>query len=471
MKSRPRFYKKAAKKTSIPQESFGLTIDRLSHDGRGIAHRDGKTIFVEGALPGELIQARYTALHGRFDEARCLEIINPSDQRTLPRCRHYAQCGGCELQHLQPGSQLEAKQQLVLDQLRRFSKLTPDHLIQPLTGPSWHYRRRARLGFQVHRKTGDITLGFRRKRSQELLSIMECPILDQRGENLLPALQACLKRLSRPASLSHIELAFGDPTSTRSLSRHDGALICRHPKSLLTEDRDQLAALAKAHQMDLYLQPGGPETLCRHHLEIGAENSTGVGYAEKAQRLYYQLPAHDLSLAFHPGDFTQINGSVNPAMIDLALELLEITPEDRILDLFCGLGNFTLPLARYAAEVVGIEAVEMMVERGRENAETNGLHNVHFHAADLAQDCSHHPWFRQGFNKIVLDPPRGGALEVIRQLAAYDADRILYISCNPATLARDAGELAAQNYRLSKLGVMDMFPQTMHVESIALFER
>ncbi|MEH6625852.1 MAG: 23S rRNA (uracil(1939)-C(5))-methyltransferase RlmD [Motiliproteus sp.] len=448
MKSSRSFYKPSKQSTVSSSEAFTVTIDRLSHDGRGLARHNGKTLFVSGALPGEEVKARYLKQRSKFDEAQCLEVLQPSVLRREPQCRHFYQCGGCELQYLDAQAQIEHKQQQALDQLQRIGSVVPETILPPLIGEPWHYRRRARLSVYCPKKTSEPTLGYRRRQSKQLVAVRECPVLEHKAEQLLGQLSEWLNSASKPQAVSHIELASGDS---------DAALILRHTLKLADDDLAALEELAVNNQYNLFLQPEGPESL------------QSVGHEQ--QRLHYQLPEFDLNLAYHPNDFTQVNSLINQQMVHQAVALLEVTKDDRILDLFCGLGNFTLPLASLAGEVVGIEGSQDMVTRGAENARSNGIDNVEFHRMDLTRDFRRQPWFQGGFSKILLDPPRAGALEVVSHLAEHQAQMILYISCDPATFARDAKELVTQGYRLSHWGVMDMFPQTTHVESIALFQR
>ncbi|MCW9050789.1 MAG: 23S rRNA (uracil(1939)-C(5))-methyltransferase RlmD [Motiliproteus sp.] len=448
MRSQRRFYQPKKKPAVSSKEPFEIDIERLSHDGRGLARSQGKTLFVSGALPGEKVKAQHLQQRSKFDEARTLEILNPSPLRSEPRCRHFQQCGGCELQHLESAAQIELKQQQALDQLQRISNLAPEQILSPLDDQHWHYRRRARLSVYCPKKHSEPTLGFRRRQSKQLVAINECAILEEQAEQLIAPLQLWLKQAHKPQALSHIEIARG---------ADETALIVRHTLRLAEQDLSALQQLCEQEQVLLFLQPQGSESL--------------APYGHEQQRLHYPLVGHDLELAYHPNDFTQINAGLNIKMVDLALQLLDPNPQDRVLDLFSGLGNFTLPIARKTQEVVGIEGSDAMVTRGEENAQRNGIENARFFKADLTREFHRQPWFDKGFNKILLDPPRAGALEVVRNLAGHDAERIVYISCDPATFARDAGELAKQGYRLSQWGVMNMFPQTTHVESIGLFIR
>ncbi|WP_421864381.1 23S rRNA (uracil(1939)-C(5))-methyltransferase RlmD [Motiliproteus sp.] len=453
--SKRRFYQPPAKSQTVVDESpFEIQVERLSHDGRGLAKRGGKTLFIDGALPGERVQARYSQRKSKFDQAVTLQVIEPSPDRVEPDCPHYQHCGGCQLQHLRSEAQIQAKQQQALDQLRRIGGVEPEQQLAPLDGPHWHYRRRARLGIFKPKGNNPLSLGFRRAQSNKLTPITQCAVLDPRANQLITSLNSLLNQLQQPLAISHLELCLGD---TRQ------ALLVRHPRPLLEADRQALSRLCQQQQWQLFLQPGGADSL--HWSERD----------EPTDSLSYRLPGNDdqpgLELAFAPGDFTQINADINRDMVQLAMELLAPEPQDRILDLFCGLGNFTLALARQAGEVVGVEAVESMVQRGRDNAARNGCSNASFHAADLTQPIQQLPWYGQGFNKVLLDPPRAGAAELIEPLCRLRPEQILYISCDPATLARDAGMLATQGYQLRQWGVMNMFPHTTHVESIALFQR
>ncbi len=447
-RSNRRFYQ-PPKKKALDTASFEVAISGLSHDGRGLARPAGKTLFVEGALPGERVRARYTLQKSKYDEARTLELLNLSTERTTPACPHFAECGGCQLQHLSANAQIHHKQQQALNQLQRIGGVTPETILNPLDAAPWHYRRRARLGVFKDKRSGRYSLGFRQQRSNQLVAVDQCPVLENPGDQLITAFNQLLNQLQQPLSISHIEICLADTAA---------ALVLRHPKPLIAGDQAALTRLASNLDFDLYLQPGSADTL---------KPAAGTVPRE----LYYQLPDQNLALHFSPRDFTQINPAINQQMISLALQLLQPGPEDRILDLFCGLGNFTLPLARKAREVVGIEAIETLVERGRTNATLNQIDNALFYAADLTQPISDKPWYGGGFAKVLLDPPRAGAFELIQPLAKLAAQQILYISCDPATLARDAGELVKCGYRLSHWGVMNMFPHTSHVESIALFER
>ncbi|MDF2444902.1 MAG: rRNA ((1939)-C(5))-methyltransferase [Moraxellaceae bacterium] len=427
-----------------------LQIERLSHEGRGIARLDGKLIFVEGALPGEAVRATYTATHKKFDEARALEVLSASPDRVEPPCAHFSICGGCSLQHLARPAQIVFKQGVLAEQFRHFGGIEPEEWLPPLVDEEAAYRRKARLGVKFVIKKDALLVGFREKQSHFLADIQGCHVLDRRiGEQLMD-LRAVISGLAKRDIIPQIEVAAGDTGV---------ALVFRHMEPLPPEDIAALVAFAAARDWQLYLQPGGLDSVHRVWPEAGED------------RLTYTLPDFGLELAFHPMDFTQVNAGINRRMVKLALDLLDTQPGERVLDLFSGLGNFTLPLATRAGEVVGVEGSQAMADRGMENARRNGLGNVAFYAQDLTADFSQQPWARQGFDRLLIDPPRSGAQEVVEYLPKFRARRVVYVSCNPATLARDAGLMKAHGYRLTKAGVMDMFPHTTHVESIAVFER
>lgn len=431
-----------------------LAIERLSHEGRGIARLDGKLIFVQGALPGETVRATYTFTHKKYDEARTIEVLSASADRVEPPCAHFSICGGCSLQHLSRAAQISFKQGVLEEQLKHFGGIEPEQWLPPLLDAELGYRRKARLGVKFVIKKDALLVGFREKQSNFLADIERCVVLDDRLGNELLALRAVINGLEKRASIPQIEVAAGD---------EDVALVFRHMEALPESDVAALVAFCTERSWHLYLQPAGPDSVHRVWPPRDAEPFEN--------RLHYALPDFGLKLAFHPMDFTQVNAGINRRMLNLALELLDPQPEDRVLDLFCGLGNFTLPLATRAKTVVGVEGVQTMADRGMENAKRNNLGNVSFYAQDLTADFSQQPWARQGFDRILIDPPRSGAQEIVQYLPKFGAKRVVYVSCNPATLARDAGLMKEAGYRLTKAGVMDMFTHTTHVESIAVFEK
>ncbi|HKK54943.1 23S rRNA (uracil(1939)-C(5))-methyltransferase RlmD [Marinobacter sp.] len=434
----------------LPQEPVRCVIETLSHDGRGIARDNGKTQFVDGAMPGETVMARVVGSRSRFDELRTLDVLESSPQRITPPCEFADLCGGCSLQHMSGDAQIEFKEQTLREHFAHFGGIEPETWVPPMRSRSLGYRRKARLGVKYVPARESVLVGFREKRSSFLTDIDRCVVLDPRiGEKIMP-LRELLHGLEAFRRIPQVEVACGDDAA---------AMVFRNMDELSDSDRAALISFGQAHNLHIYLQPKGPDTVHRIWPEGGPE------------RLSYQLEEFDLELEFHPMDFTQVNAEMNRGMVQRAMEWLDVQPGERVLDLFCGLGNFTLPLALKAGQVVGVEADESMVVRGRENSKRNRLSNVDFHGADLQSDFTRQPWAGEGFDKILIDPPRSGALEVCEHLTAFGARRVVYVSCNPATLARDAGVMVRNGYRLVRAGVMDMFPHTTHVESMALFER
>ena len=429
---------------------FQIQILDLSHDGRGVARReDGKAVFVAGALPGETVLAEPTARSRRFDEARTLEVLAASPERVPPRCPHFGTCGGCVLQHLAQDRQIVAKQQVLLENLERIGKVAPGRVLEPLTADSWGYRRKGRFSVRRVNKKDKTLVGFREQDPRFVADLGQChTVIPQIGMKI-QALAALVDGLQAREQIPQIEFIAGDDAI---------ALTVRHLAPLDEADRAALAAFGREHGFSIFLQPKGPDSV--HPL------------GGQAPALSFRLPQWEVELAFEPLDFIQVNAGLNQKMIARALELLDAQAGERVLDLFCGLGNFTLPLARTVAEVVGVEGDAGLVARARANAQRNGLGNAQFFAADLTTDQRGTPWMRAGFDKLLLDPPRSGADEVLKQLPLQGIDRIVYVSCHPGSLARDAGFLVHERgYRLVAAGVMDMFPHTAHVESIALFER
>lgn len=433
----------------VSQVPVTAVIESLNHEGRGVAHVDGKVVFIDGALPGEQVRFVYSKRHKRHDDAKVLEVLSASAERVAPRCAHFGVCGGCALQHLDPGAQLRAKQQVLLDNLHHIGRTEPATVLEPLTGPQWGYRRKARLSVKYVLKKGRLLIGFRERGESVVADLHGCDILHPSIGTRIGALNALISGLQGFDHIAQIEVAVGDAAT---------ALVFRHIVALGDADLASLKAFGVEHGLQIYLQPAGPDSI-------------SLLWPASAD-LSYRLPAHAVELHFAPHDFTQVNMPINLAMVDRALELLAPEPDDKVLDLFCGLGNFTLPLARRAREVVGVEGDATLIRRARDNARRNAIDNAQFHVADLSGDVGTAPWRQTRYDKILLDPPRTGALELLPQIAKLGAKRIVYVSCNPATLARDAGLLVQEyGYKLRSAGVMDMFPHTAHVESIALFER
>jgi 23S rRNA (uracil1939-C5)-methyltransferase len=431
-----------------PRE-YELVIDDLAHDGRGVGRVEGKAVFVSGALPGERVRARQTARNRNFEEAETLEVLQASPLRIAPRCAHFGVCAGCVLQHVDQDAQIAAKQRVLMENLSRIGHVQPGRVLEPLTDAAWGYRRKGRLSVRYVEKKGRTVLGFREASNPRYVAeLTECHTLLPELGLRLPALTALVESLDGKRAVPQIEFIAGDGPL---------ALVFRHLEALSESDLERLRAFAASSGHALYLQPGGTDSV--HPLEADAE-------------LSFPIPEFDLRLAFRPLDFIQVNAGLNQKMIARALELLDPQAGDRVLDLFCGLGNFTLPLSRRAGQVVGVEGDPGLIARARENAARNALGNVEFHAADLAKDLSAEPWMKAGFDKLLVDPPRAGAAEVLAQLPLKGIHRIVYVSCHPGSLARDAGFLVRERgYKLRAAGAMDMFPQTAHVESIALFEK
>jgi 23S rRNA (uracil1939-C5)-methyltransferase len=419
-----------------------LTIERLANDGRGISFFENRTWFVAGALPGEQVEARVLGARSQIVDARAERILVAAPSRRPAPCQHAAVCGGCSLQHLPHEQQLLLKQQQLNDQLSRIASVQPDEWAPPLVGPEFGYRRRARIAVRWDAKAKRLDVGFRAAASQDIVAISECLVLVQPLQSILQALPEALRRLSKPQALGHVELFNGTAS----------AVLVRHTAPLPDADVALLQAFCIEHQAQLWLH--------------GSDEPQPF---ETTQALGYRLPQWDLQLAYRPGDFVQVNAPVNEAMIAQALDWLAPQANERVLDLFCGLGNFSLPLARQVQEVVAVEGVQVMVDRAAENAAANGLGNVHFFQADLSNSLAKAPWAAQGFSAVLLDPPRDGALQAVEGVAKLGAKRVLYVSCNPATLARDTAVLAQQGYRLKRAAILDMFPQTAHVEAMALF--
>jgi 23S rRNA (uracil1939-C5)-methyltransferase len=450
MRPRTRLSRKAAgaalARVSLALEELSLQIESLDSEGRGVAHLpEGKVVFVEGALPGERATVRLYRQKSRFAIGRTVSVENPSGERRTPRCPHFGVCGGCVLQHAEAGAQMHAKRDGLEQNLARIGKVAPERWLPTVSGEEWGYRHRARLSARCVPKKGGALVGFRERRSTYVADLRECAVLPEKISRLIPELKMLVESLSVRERLPQIEVAVGDNAA---------ALVFRHLLPLEETDKQKLGDFARRHEVHVWLQPAGPESA--HPFEPAQSG------------LYYELPEFDVRLAFRPTDFTQVNHAVNRVMVHRAVELLDPQPGERIADLFCGLGNFSLPLARRGAEVIGFEGSRELVERARANAAANGL-VAQFEVMDLFHP-NLAPWGR--FDKLLIDPPRQGAIEVVKALDAEAPRRIVYVSCDPATLARDAGVLVhVAGYALVAAGVVNMFPHTAHVESMALFER
>ncbi|MFZ0219802.1 MAG: 23S rRNA (uracil(1939)-C(5))-methyltransferase RlmD [Candidatus Aquirickettsiella sp.] len=437
---------------TLHSDSTPVVITGISHEGRGIAHINGKITFIDDALPGETVLIAYKKKRRSYDEAKSIQILDTSTDRIQPGCLHYDSCGGCSLQHLSNQAQLQHKEKTFVEQLAHFAEIKPKSLLPPLTGASWGYRRRARLGVKYVAKKQAVLVGFREKNGRYLAQLQTCKTLDPRIGQLLVPLQQLIHKLNAFQTIPQIEAALGDEML---------GLVFRHLAPLDNSDQMQLTSFAKQHQIQLYLQPGN-------------ESTTHCIWPKNPKLLSYHLENKgykSLELLFEPKHFIQINADINQAMIQQTMELLSPNFSDRILDLFCGLGNFSLPLATRCQLVVGVEGCIDLVERAKANARHNAINNIQFYTADLTGSILKEAWTQQTFNKILLDPPRSGALEIIQQIADWNVERIVYVSCNPASVARDARELAKQGYTLQQAGIMDMFPQTHHSEAICLFTK
>jgi len=426
------------------------TISSLSHDGRGIAHIDGKTTFVAGALPEEIVTYTYVRRHPSFDEAKCQEILQASPMRATPQCPHYAICGGCNLQHIQHKAQLDLKQKVLLEQLDHIGNITPQNILPPIVGPIYNYRYKARLSVKFVHKKNKVLVGFHEKNGRFIAEIETCPILHKAFSNNITTLSAFVASLDNYQQIPQIEIACGYGDTNNSL-------VIRHLCAFTSGDLEKIKAFAATHNYHIFLQPQGLEST--HSL------------THDTDLLSYTAPIHNLLLSFKPTDFTQINYQINQQMISKVVELLDTQAQEKILDLFCGIGNFTLPIATKCQFCVGVEGSATAISRAIFNAEQNTITNTKFYNFDLSKDFSNQEWAKSTYDKIIIDPPRTGALECIKQLAQFKAKKIIYISCNPATLARDCKELVQQGYTMTHAGIIDMFPHTNHVETMAVFVR
>lgn len=430
-----------------------LTIDDLSHDARGIAHRDGKAVFVSGALPGERISVQRLHQGKAFDQGALTslaDIIERSSERTEPKCAHFGVCSGCSLQHLDSAAQIRYKNNHLREDLRRIGRVEPLHWLAPLTADIWGYRHKARLSVKDVQKKGKVLVGFREIDGRFVADVAHCHTLAPVIGSRIADLAALIQTLNARREIPQIELAIADNAC---------ALVFRHLSALSISDQSKLREFGDANDLQIWLQPKGPDTV---HC-ISANPAP----------LRYQLPAYGLDVEFLPLDFTQVNPSLNQKMLAQALELLALKPGDSVLELFCGLGNFTLPMAQTGAQIFAVEGDAGLVKRARANAERHQLADkIRYLTANLFEPQSGNTWAKAPYNKLLLDPPRAGAEQILRELPNLSAERIVYVSCNPATFARDAEILVHQRgYQLHSAGVMDMFTHTSHVESIALFTK
>lgn len=437
-----------SRKKSLAAAPVRVTIESLAHDGRGVAHVEGKVVFIDEALPGEEVEFVYTEMRRDFSEGKVVNLITRAPERADAACPHYGVCGGCSFQHVAEAEQIHIKERLLQEQLKRIGKVPVPELWEPLTGPHWGYRRKARMGVKYVAKKNRTLVGFRERRHPYLAEIENCRVMHPVVGEKMVDLSEMISELSIREKIPQIEVAIGDTQCV---------LAVRVMEPPTESDKEKLRAFAHLHDLSICLQPKGPDSI----VPLDGEPEVIPTYA---------LPEHGIEFRFRPAMFTQVNYEINRQMIDRVLATLELNEHDNVLDLFCGLGNFTLPMARYAGHVVGVEGDQPLVEHAKANARHNRIENVEFYAADLSKDVVEQPWFNRKYNKIMLDPSRAGASEVLQYFKKWQPERVVYVSCNPSTLARDAGILVNElGYKLVKAGVMDMFPQTSHVESIALF--
>jgi len=432
--------------SAAPEEA---DVVDLSHEGRGVARLDGKAVFVPDALPGERVILRRVGRRRNFDEAVLEQVLRPSPDRVPAECPHFGLCGGCALQHLAPAAQLAFKQSQLLENLARLGGVEPSTVLEPLTGPVWGYRRRARLGIKLVPRKGRVLVGFRERSAPYVADLHECRVLATPAATLIDPLAALVAGLSIAARVPQAEIAVADGVC---------AIVLRVLDPPTEADLGLLRGFESGHAVRFYLQPGGVESV--RPLQPGLPP------------LGYSLASFGLDFEFEPTDFIQVNGEINERMVSRAVELLAPGSDHDVLDLYCGLGNFSLPLATRAREVVGIEGDASLVARAARNAARNSISNARFHVADLFAESSDAPWARRPYDRVLLDPPRAGAREILPVVERCGAARVVYISCHPGSLSRDAGILVRDHgFRLAAAGVMDMFPHTTHVESVAVFDR
>ena len=432
-----------------------IQIESMAHDGRGVGRgEDGKVVFVDFALPGEKVVYVPVMNRKSYLFGTTIEVLEASEHRIEPKCAVFGDCGGCVLQHLDEDVQIQYKQQQLLENFKKIGNVEPEAWMEPMTGPHWGYRRRARLGAKFVPKKGGMIVGFRERNTSYIQPTDKCEVLYPEVSAMFPDLRATLEQTSCNDKIPQVEISVADNAIV---------MIVRHLETFVQSDLDTLTEFAKRNKVQLFLQPGNLKSV--HPL-----------YPEKPDALFYEFKEFDIKVEFLPTDFIQVNGGINDQLVSKAIDLLDIQKNDRVLDLFCGVGNFTLPLARRSDYVVGVEGDQALVNRAIHNKELNSLDNVDFHFGDLFKEDmtsdSHGDWLNQKFDKILLDPPRSGAAEMIKRLPEFGAKKVVYVSCGPATLARDAGVMVNEHgYRMSYAGVIDMFPHTAHVESIAVFEK
>ncbi len=427
------------------------SIESMTHDGKGIAAISGKKVFVVGALQGEEVRFRRRKKRRNFDEAELLEVLSASPKRIEPRCEVYGVCGGCSLQHVGDAEQRQIKQQALQDSLERIGKVKPRRWLSPIHESSWNYRRRARLAVKDVAGKGRVLVGFRERHAPFLTDMRRCEVLAGPIDDLLEPLSELIGSLSLRRRLPQIEVAVAENATS---------LVFRVLDSPTDSDLECFTAFGEEHDIRSYLQTGGPDSISLVHPQ------------GPLPLLNYSLPEFDIVIEFEATDFIQVNAAINRRMVSTALELLDPGPDDRVLDLYCGIGNFSLPLARRCSQVLGVDGEQSLVARAKANAQRNEIVNCDFRVADLSRIEGTESWLRDGWTGLLLDPARSGALEVVRHIERIGPTRIVYVSCHPATLARDLDALVTEHgYRLEAAGIIDMFPHTGHVESIALLEQ
>jgi len=430
-------------------------IVSITHDGKGIAAVEGKKVFVAGALQGEHVRFQRRKRRRNYDEAELLEVLHASPQRIDPRCEVFGVCGGCSMQHIADDEQRKIKQQTLEDNLLRIGNVEPGRWLDPLyddsVDGSWHYRRRARLAVKDVPAKGRVLVGFRERHAPFVTNMHACEVLAAPVHALLDKLSETIAELTIRSRVPQIEVAVADNMTT---------LVFRVLDPPTSNDELVLTRFAEDTGVRVLLQSGGLDSI------------TLLAPLGDTQPLYYELPEYEVRIEFEATDFVQVNAGINKLMVQRAVELLEVSGDHRVLDLFCGIGNFTLPISRTAAEVLGLEGEDQQVARAAMNARKNGINNCQFRKSDLSALNGDEPWMREPWDRILLDPARSGAADVVEHIERLGAERIVYVSCHPGTLARDAGQLVEQHgYRLEAAGIIDMFPHTAHVESIAVFDK
>jgi 23S rRNA (uracil1939-C5)-methyltransferase len=447
--------KRRRRKQRLPEETVEAEITAMSSEGRGIAHVEDRTVFIDQALQGERVLFKYTRMSKKIAEGRAVDILQPSAQRVVPKCSAFEMCGGCSLQHMSSTTQVELKQSMLLDQLAH-NGVTPEQVLDPLLGPEYGYRHKARLGVRYVHKKEKVLVGFRERNSSFITETTRCEVLHPSVGEIIDELASCINQLQAKRNIPQIEVAVGE---------NQTVLVFRHLEELSDDDRTILADFCTSRTLVCYLQAGKPDDL---ELLVPGQ----------AETLFYRLPVDSesessIKIEFQPSDFTQVNPDINKQMVLDAIDYLELKETDTVLDLFSGLGNFSLAMAKHCQQVTAVEGSLVMVKKARDNAELNDISNAEFIYADLySDDALTENWTKQKYDKILLDPPRSGAAEVLPVLKKMQASKIVYVSCHPATLARDAAVLVNElGYKLKSAGIMNMFPHTGHVESIAVFEK